>query len=212
MRQLLMVFSLVIAAEGLWVLIPQLLNPSTNVSIGKRDEAACSADAVRRSELAARIGAIRGDLWANYFYCLYSPNIRDDKSYLSSDAAANALKACDRALSAAPVSPILWALCARACSSSRLDCTGRFIRMSFYTGPYVKAAASARLDAAVRLDLTKDPEIEAFVIGDIRLMLTERPALKSEVLAAYNAALPQNRLILSSAITETDSSLLGGHL
>lgn len=191
--------------EGVWIITPQLLRHTVGARhVGSQQNACVEASS---GQLAAEFAGIRGDLWAENVQCRMN-SVEAGGKGISKDALNGVLRSCRDALILAPLSPIIWASCARACSVGDLDCASRFVKMSYYTGPYVTAAIPDRLRAAVRLELSKNPDLESFITGDLRLILTNQPNLKPEMMSAYNSALPQNKAILSAAIREVDPSFL----
>lgn len=207
MRRALLIFAVALAIEGAWVLSAAILR--TNIStlpVGPPEIAQAKAGEWRALE-AARAGWLRGDLWAESVYA--RRYLIDLDGPQSDKARASTLETCDRALSLAPISPGLWALCALfeedVPSLSRAD---RFIEMSYYTGLNAASVIPVRLLVAGRSNLDSNPAIQSFVKRDITLVFTKLQDLKPSLLAAYKDALPQNRVLLLLYIKENDPAFV----
>lgn len=212
MRRALLILAVALAIEGTWILSAAILRTDVRtLPVGPAQIAQAKAVEFRALE-AARVGWVRGDLWAESTYArsyLAGPDAPQLASSDESNARANTLEDCGRALSLAPITPGLWALCAlldeNHSPSSRAD---KFLEMSYYTGLNAHSVIPVRLLAAARSNIDTDNVIQSFVERDIALVLTKLQDLKPSLVAAYKDALPQNRAMLLRYIEENDPAFV----
>ncbi len=204
------VLSLLLACLGVWILLPEILLGGASISVDKAAQLSRSQTGALRAVTASRIGLIRGDLWAD------TADIFDKKMRASADGTDNASSgsarehlsnACQNALSLAPISSRLWALCAPYCSDRKTsDCVTRYIQMAYFTGPYRRESIPDRLRTAMTIDFGRNPETKMLVAEDIRFILGEEPGLKPDLISSYNNALAINQPTILTQIKEIDPS------
>jgi hypothetical protein len=197
---------------ALWILASQLSVTDVYKLPTTSDTAAVAKLSRRDAALAANLGVIRGDLWAQsaftYSYLFWansgvnSPNSSiDDPS--SVDEARQRI---EKALIYAPHRSDVWLILAAIRSRlnrSNLD-PAPALKMSFYTGPSEASLIPMRLLVAARSMALNDADVQQFVRRDIRLILLRMPALKPAIQAAYHDANSGNKRIIESAVNELD--------
>ncbi len=194
----------ILGVTGSWLLLSDLLRPGPARRTPDHASAPTGVTGVR---LAAQLGMIRGDLWA-------------DSAFV--DAAALQLPPLDRAAAArldetratmetslalAPVNAEGWLLLARLpAASGKADArVANLLEMAYFTAPNAVALAPRRIDRAASSSALSDPEIQDFVKTDIRRILAGKPASKVAIVAAYRNALPQNRALFEALVADVDS-------
>jgi hypothetical protein len=84
------------------------------------------------------------------------------------------------------------------------------LKMSYYTAPNEVALFPLRLNVSLHAQgVIDDVELQDMVRRDISIILTQAPALKPALVAAYRSALPQGKVFAERAISEIDPSYLG---
>jgi hypothetical protein len=201
----------VLGLGGLWMLTVEIIRPT--VPFFPENAAAIDAAASRRGAagVAASIGLIRGELWADYAITLAaSRELTNDQRAAAPDAFDNARTAAVRALKLAPHDSRVWLLL--AAMDSRRDRIGRDaagpLTMSYYTGPTELALIPSRILIATRSDAIADPELQILVGGEIRTIITRKPDLKPLILAAYRNAIPDGKRFIEATVAEIDPALL----
>ncbi|MGQ0444215.1 MAG: hypothetical protein ACT4O2_03565 [Beijerinckiaceae bacterium] len=211
-RLVLLVFGAVLGIIGFWMLLPELLRPKP---IGLTfDRAGAEVAAARRSRavLAAELGAIRGDLWAEAaftgarFMGIDRPAIRD---WTSSGQLARAKAEAEKALAFAPVNGAAWFFLAKlpAPSQEGENRVLTLLEMSYFTAPSSLDLAPWRLERAATSSAFADKDFQAFIKTDIRLMLDRGPEYRQAILAAYRNAWPQNQPIFQSLVAAADPAM-----
>jgi len=207
------VFGVILALCGSWLLLPELLRP--RAAGLPQDGAAATAAATHRSAalLAARIGLIRGDLWAEAAFA-DSSLLWLDRSALLDRANAERLEKArsntERALALAPVNGAAWLFLAAlpgGASSSGDNRVAALLQMSYLTAPNDLDLADLRLERATTSNALADKDIQDLARSDIRRIMAYRPQLKSAIAAAYRNALPQNRPIFEALVGDVDPAL-----
>jgi hypothetical protein len=217
MGKALLVFAMILAIQAAWVLSPEIFRTDVEaLPVGPAQIAQAELVKLRAFE-AAWLGWVRGDLWAESIYArsyLADPDqaqpVRSDEK----EARVAALADCERALSLAPVTPGLWALCALLdetdAPSARAD---RYLEMSYYTGLNLPSVIPLRLLASGRSNMSSNDALQSFVAHDVGLVLTKLLDLKPSLVLAYKRATPQNRAVFIHYIEQNDPAFaakLGG--
>lgn len=208
MGRRLIIFSVLLAALGIWVLLPAVLIGNVPISANKAAQLSQSEFGRFRALAAARLALIRGDLWAA------AAEVLNDSARVSGTGAANQMSeddrqnlssACRYALRLAPISSHLWTVCAAYCGNGTSDaCVSKYIQMSYFTGPYTVASIPDRLRAAMRIDFNQDPDLKMLVDEDVRFILRQEAALRPDLASSYRDALAANKPAILSEIKETD--------
>lgn len=200
-RIALLLFVVLLGAQSAWLLGTDLFRSSIQRLPTDATTAAAAAKQRRSAALAAAIGGIRGDLWADLAFTY--ANALWGTSY---DAAgvSQARASLDRALAKAPHNAGAWLLLAglsETYPSTNLN-TEAALKMSYYTGPSEQELIPLRLRIAARSAFVGDFEMRQFVSRDLRLLLARKK--QSVILAAYNAASPDGRQFIEHTLNDID--------
>ena len=123
--------------------------------------------------LAAEIGAISGDPWAEAAFT-GARFMRTDRSTslgrANSGQFARARATAEPALALAPVNGAAWLFLARLPASSRdgENHVGTPLEMSYFTAPSALDVAPRRLERAATISALADNDLQAFIKSDIR--------------------------------------------
>jgi hypothetical protein len=196
-------FAMLLGVQCVWLLLAELSRPG----ISRLPTDAASAAAARNEPInassAARIGVIRGDLWAEsaftYADLLWSDG-RRGADLVQAHSSIN------YALTAAPHQSSVWLLLAGLASRYQLPGVDlkEAVRMSYYTGPSELELMPLRLWTAVRSDAFSDIELRDSISREVRLLFNHQQ--KSAIVAAYNAAPSVGRKFIEQTIREIDPS------
>jgi hypothetical protein len=207
------VLAVLLAVEALWILSAEVLRPRLASFPAAAAAAAVTPSERDKAELAAKIGLVRGDLWADYAMTLMPQlpqEIARGGAVASSRPAEVARAAAQRAASLAPHDSRIWLLLAAV--ASELDRRGResdgALRMSYYTGPNELALMPLRLSIAARSNAIGDADLQLLVGQEIRTILTRKPELKPWILLAYRNASPEGKAFFESTVGALDPVLL----
>jgi hypothetical protein len=207
------IFAGMLGISAVWMLSVELIRPS--LPYFPDDRAAVEAAAAHRSAagVAASIGLIRGDLWADYAITLapaMSGEIRGAIASTAPEALDVARAAAVRAAELAPHDARAWLLL--AAMDARLDFLNHKVagplKMSYYTGPNEIALIPLRILIATRSDAITDGDLQVLVGGEIRTIITRKPESKPLILAAYRDALPEGKSFIEAAVADFDPALL----
>jgi hypothetical protein len=211
-RSAMILFAGVSGLLALWILAAQLSVANVYKLPSAPNTTAAAKHLRRDAALAANLGIIRGDLWAQSAFTygdllwdspgVSSPNSSSDNA-LSADVASRRI---EKALRYAPHRSDVWLLLAAL--GSRLNWPNvdpaSALKMSFYTGPSETSLIPLRLLVAARSTALGDADVQQFVRRDIRLILLRMPALKPAIQSAYHEANPANKRIIENAVNELD--------
>ena len=202
-----LILSIVLASLGVWISVPDFLSGRMSPDYGGR--LAQSRLDPYRAIAAARIALIRGVLWATAVEILHT-TLQTSADRAENDASEGAKErlssACRHALSLAPISPRLWAICAPYCNNNggSPNCVSRYVEMSYFTGPYSLESMPDRLRTAMSIDFGHATDLKMLVAADIKFIIRQEPSLKPDLVASYNAALPSNKPAILAQIREID--------
>jgi hypothetical protein len=205
------VFAGLLALQCVWLLAAELVRPGIDRLPTDIAAAEAAAEKHGAASLAASIGAIRGDLWADSAFT--------DADLLWSKKGArgnedppgtlpHARTSLDRALDDSPHLSSAWLLLAGLASrfpSLGLDAT-ELLKVSYYTGPSEQNLIPLRLRIAVQSDNFSDVEIRQFVSRDIHFLLSQKQT--SAISEAYNTASSVAKGFMEQTIRDIDPSAL----
>ena len=205
-------FAVLIAVAAAWILSAEALRPRLASFPAAATAASATAGEHDRAEMAARIGLVRGDLWAEYAMTLV-PQLPQEiikGGTVAGRLAELAQAAAERAAGLSPHDSRIWLLLAAV--TSQLDRSGHesdgALRMSYYTGPNELALIPLRLSIATGSTVMADADLQLLVGQEIRTILTRKPELKPWILLAYRNASPDGRSFIESATGALDPALL----
>jgi len=208
--KILMVFAITLGIAGAWILICEPARaPRIGFPVDQNYQAA--ADQRWKAALAARVGAVRGDLWAELFFSFAnSILIRSDADFGAVETLNEALPAARWALVYAPFRSEVWLLLAEMAKDYELQTpsAATALTMSYYTAPYNQALTPLRLSVATRGSAVRDAELRQLVEQDLQIIFASEPNLRPAVIAAYATASADGKQLIESVIKEADPAFL----
>jgi hypothetical protein len=194
-------FAVLLGVQCVWLLVAEFYRPG----ISRLPTDAASAAAARNERInaswAARIGTIRGDLWAESAFTYADLLWNDGRGAADLVQAHSSL---NYALTAAPHQSSVWLLLAALASRYQLPNIDvkEAVRMSYYTGPSELELMPLRLWTAVHSDAFSDSELRDSISREVRLLFSHQQ--NSALIAAYNAAPSMGRQFIEQTIREID--------
>jgi hypothetical protein len=206
-------FASVLALLAAWLIAAESLRTSIPTMPQNSDQASSTARERTRSTWAARLGLIRGDLWAESaltFSDLLWTDARPQNAEVDQVVFDSARRTAEAALADAPHDARIWLLLAGL--DARFDFLNRkaagALRMSYYTARNELALAPVRLIVAVRSEALADSELRDLVQHDIRTIVTRSPNLRPVIRDVYLNALPNGRTFMDEVLKELDPEFL----
>jgi hypothetical protein len=123
----------------------------------------------------------------------------------------DALKTLTRALRYSPLRGDVWLLFAALADKYKWPGyqPSLLLKMSYYTAPNEFALFPLRLHVSLDAKgVIDDSELQDMVRQDIRVVLTQAPALKPALVTAYRAASPQGKAFVDRVVSEIDPPYL----
>jgi hypothetical protein len=207
------IFAGVLAIGAIWELAVALLHPI--VAFPPPSALAAQADAkqINAAYNAAWIGAIRGELWADYAFSLASGPIQA----IDAGASVTTLRSIDlarraarRAAELSPHDSRVWLLLAVLDSQidQRRASVSNELENSYYTGPNEDTLRRLRIGIALGSNAINSPELQTLVTRELRAMVASDPESKPSIVKAYERASSEGRHTLESAIADLDPELV----
>jgi hypothetical protein len=212
LRSALLALGAILGLSGIWMVIPDLLSPkAADLPFGR---AAAGSAATHRTGalMAAEIGLVRGDLWAKAAFT--------GAPFLWIDRPANLdpteLKQLERvrditetALALAPINGAAWLFLAKlpAVSPEAENRVGPLLEMSYFTAPSAPDLALSRIQRAATSSALANKDLQTFVSGDLREILSRGPQFQQAIIAAYRDALPRNQAVFESLIADAEPAV-----
>jgi hypothetical protein len=196
-----------VGAFNIWFLTAELFRAHIPAPLTEITEAADAAFLRQRSEWSARVGHIRGELWADAART-FSEELWQAR--ISKLAGGRRRDFAQRSVYYAPHRSEAWVLSVPtdAQQGEPRENAVAAIRMSYFTAFSQLDLASLRLIAALRSGAFEDPELQEMVKREARLMITRRPDFSSAITTAYAYAPPAGKAFLEATIREVDPGLL----
>jgi hypothetical protein len=207
LRTALLAFGVFLGVCGLWLLLPELLRPKAVGLAHDKTSAAAAGEHQLSALLAARIGAIRGDLWAEAAFAESSLLWLDRAAALDHANAARLEQARSRletALAYAPIDGPAWLLLASLPGAQPKDAGVSALENSYLTAPNDLSLADLRLERAAASSALADRDIQDSVRSEIRKILTYQPRRKGAIITAYRNAWPQNQSLFETLVADVD--------
>jgi hypothetical protein len=206
------IFAIALSLQAIWVLAPVFAGPTAPTFPNGLERALAAAAHRDEAVGSAKIGVVRGDLWAEsaltYANLFWSESRTDPE--VDPKTIEEARDVIGRALAYAPHDARVWLILSGI--ESRFDRlnskAAASLRMSYYTGPNELELIPLRLLVLMRLHAPVDSELEEFARRDIRAIASRAPQLKSAILDAYRNAPPEGKQLIETAIGELDPNLL----
>ena len=209
-RNILMVFAITLGIAGPWTLICELAR-AARIGFPVDQNYQAAADQRWRAARAARVGMVRGDLWAELFFSFAnSILIRSGPDFGAVETLNEALPAARRALVYAPFQSEVWLLLAEMARDYELQTpsAATALAMSYYTAPYNQALTPLRLSVATRGTAVRDAELRQLVEQDLQTILANKPNLRPAVIAAYATASAEGKHLIESVVQQADPAFL----
>lgn len=208
-RKILLAFAVALGIAGVWILMSEFARPPS-IGYPVTQNYPAAADQRSQAALAARLGLVRGDLWADLFFSFADSIIGQRRDFGAITTLNEAMPAAQRALAYAPYRSEVWLLLADMTEQYELPNpkSGAAVVMSYYTAPYNLAVTPLRLSVATRGDALRDADLRQFVERDLRMIFAGKPELQSAVIAAYATASPEGKRFVESVVKEAAPSFL----
>ena len=210
-RLTILLFAILLAAQSAWLLIAEYYRPAITELPTDPAAAATAAGGRGAAALAASIGAIRGELWAESAFTYANLAVGASAGGTVPNLPRTLVRAradLDHALDDAPTQSDAWLFRAELAlryPASGIDGT-QALKMSYYTGPSEERLIPLRLSMAVRANKFDDIEMSQLVSRDLRLLLARKQ--NAVIIQAYNAASADGKDFIEQSIGDLDPSLL----
>jgi hypothetical protein len=204
-----LLFATLLCLQCVWLTAAELIQPGVNQLPTSVAAAAAAATKRVAASVAASIGVLRGNLWAQSAYTYANLLWPEDTEYASVPASAErARQNLDRALRWGPTQSGAWLLLAGLGQEFRLTGAAptEALKMSYYTGPTEMSLIPLRLSVAIKADRFDDFEIHQFVGRDLRLLLAQDK--KTAIAAVYRTASPTGKSFIEQTVADIDPSAL----
>ena len=205
-RVLTLMLAAVLSLQSVWLLLAELSRSGVYRLPTDAATAAAAQDRRLAANVAAKVGAIRGDLWAEAAFTYADLVWNDATQGADLQEVTKARSALDHALSNAPHLSAIWLL--RASLASRYswqDVNAReALKMSYYTGPSEQDLMPLRFRIAMLSEAFDDPEMRELIERDVRVLLSHQQ--KSAITLVYDAASPNGRRFIEQAVSKIDPS------
>lgn len=194
------------------MLAPALLAPQPGGLPLNRDQADAAYARRPRALLAAQIAVIRGDLWAEAAFT-GARFIWGDPSQRRDPATPKELNSirvnAETALKLAPINAAAWLFLSVLTPSAPEGGSqaSTFLEMSYLTAPNDARLAPLRLLRAATSTALANKDLQFFVANDIKELLHRGPEHQQDIVAAYQAAWPQNQPVLAALAADIDPEM-----
>jgi hypothetical protein len=162
--------------------------------------------------LAATLGIIRGDLWAERVLLDAAKILNERESpddTMPQKQSEEIRVMAERAVANAPLSSPVWLVLATLTSKAGPQpLASEQLKMSYYTGPNDKALMGRRLALVSRFQSIEDPVLRNAIRREIRTILLRAPDLRRSVISAYRDAQPEARKFIEATVSEVDPTFL----
>jgi hypothetical protein len=203
--------SAILGLQALWLLTVEFVRPKISYLPATKAELSAAVTHSVSAGIAAKIGVLRGDVYAEYAITRRADfllDIEGSKGAASHRAIEEARAAASHAAALAPSDPRTWLLLAEVAShDSSPQEISEILKMSYYTGPNAVALMPERLTLAVHTAAIKDPDLQDLVSREIQTIVTRRPDLRPALFKAYSEASPEGRDFIDSRIGKLDQNL-----
>jgi hypothetical protein len=164
-------------------LAAQFLRPAPS-SLPSRTAGASSQNRVSSAANVSAIAPFRSDLKADYAAALASQALKSNGQAETNAAAQDAVK---NALKSSPHDSRLWLVLAmlQAQKNPGDQLISESLKMSYLTGPNRADLIPTRLDAVTSHESLYDADLKELARGDVRIVLTQLPEQRPELIKDY---------------------------
>jgi hypothetical protein len=209
-RNILMVFAIALGIAGVWTFVSELAR-TPRIGFPANQNYSAAKGQRPRMALAAHVGLVRGDLWAELFLSFADSILgQNGRDFGAIETLNAAMPAAERALAYAPYRSDVWLLLAVMSEKYELQTPNSAapLMMSYYTAPYNLDLIPLRLSVATRGDALRDADLRQFVEQDLQMIFAGRPELRPAVIAAYATASIEGKHLIESVVEQADPSFL----
>lgn len=205
------IFACLLASFAIWILAAELLRPASIKFATSAKFAALNHMQRDAAIVAAKIGHLRGDLWADAAFA-YGGMFwgKGRLSDVDPVAIERTRELTEQAIAYAPYDSRLWLL--YALTNLTLDRLNNKVaaslRMSYYTGSNARELIPERLLVATQSRAFDDNELRELIRHDIRIAVGRKSELIPAIVFAFNNAPLSGKQFIEIALTEIDPSLL----
>jgi hypothetical protein len=206
-------FACLLGGLAVWLLAAELARPAPAIEFPTDAQSAASIYTHRNAAtVAAKIGIIRGDLWAEAAFAYGGILWNEDKHTSEADTVPidPTRELTEQAIAYAPHDSRLWLLLAG--TQLRFDWLNNkasaSLRMSYYTGSNTLSLIPRRLMLAIQSQALRDEDFQDLVRHDIHVAVIRKSQLKPALVNAYNNAPPFGRQFFEKALAEFDPGML----
>jgi len=195
------ILAIVLVVQSAWLLGAEFFHSTLPYFQQYRAEGKQAAADRSTAVLAASIGWLRGELWADAAIALASgpaSNIAGARTFA------------ERAARLSPHDSRVWLLLAALDSRLRqpIHKISNELKMSYYTGPNELALTPLRLRIATGSTVISDADLKSLVAQEIRTIILQHQDKKSSILAAYRGASPEGKKFIEATVGDLDKNLL----
>jgi hypothetical protein len=212
-RPLVWGFAGLLVLQAVWLLVVELVRPQMPYFVVDQAAAQAAKSNRARAVVAARIGLVRGDLWADDAISVSAGvvgNLFHFDGAPTEQTYADAEQAALRAARLSPHDARAWLLLAAAAlrPGRTKEDVAEPLKMSYYTGADDPALMPLRLRVATRSEAVNDEELQLLVAQDIGAVVLRHAELKTEILGAYRDASPVGQQFIETSLAKLDPALL----
>ncbi len=206
-----LLFASLLGVQSIWLTLAEISRSSIR---RLPTDVAAAAAAFRQRDTAAsaaRVGGIRGELWAESAFAYADLLFAKTSTGANTDLDQNLARArasLGHALQEAPHQSDAWLLLAGLAldyPSKDFD-AAEILKMAYYTAPSDPQLMPLRLRMAVRSDTITDVEMHQFIARDLREFLARKQ--KDQIVEAYNSASPVGKRLIEQTLKDFDPSAL----
>ena len=208
LRIALLGFGVTLFLQSIWIAGPELYHTSV-IRLALDDKSRPSTRPEQeRAQQAASLAGLRGDLWSESAFA-YSSQLWNSKPDLSAETAVAVRKDLENAVRYSPHRGDAWLMFAGMAARYQWKDykPSSLLKMSYYTAPKEVGLIPPRLMIALH-EWSDDPELQELISGEIRLVLTRLPNLRSALSTAYKAASPAGKIAVEQLVSKIDASQL----
>lgn len=183
----------------IWLLLSELTRPGVIRLPIDPQTAAAAAQKRAEASWAARLGVLRGDLWAESGYTFADLLWKSSKSDPNVQSLELARSRLDRAIRYGPTNAGVWLLFAGF--AAQVKEATEALRMSYFTGPSDISLMPIRTFIASQMPML-DADMQQLARRDVRLLLTHQQ--KPAIIQAYHVATAAGKRLIDQELGERD--------